>query len=162
MNVIGIDADRRRIAVAQRLGGVKTARTIQRTDTKGRVLPMYCEALTGLMRDAGGRGAVIFLEGIYLPATGSAARNVETFRVLANVQGEILLEAARYGVEVRLVPPTQWQKRVLGICRDRVKLKEAAITAARGFMREGLTEHESDAACLCLYGLWALRNEEVA
>ena len=36
-NVIGIDADRRRIAVVQRLGGVKTARTIQRTETKGRV-----------------------------------------------------------------------------------------------------------------------------
>ena len=34
---------------------------------------MYCEALTGLMGTPGPR-AVIFLEGIYLPATGSAAQ----------------------------------------------------------------------------------------
>lgn len=160
IGVIGIDADRQRLAVVRHIGASKAYYTIDRFNPVGGIHQGYSRALGHLMERAKGT-AVIFLEGIYLPRKGNPLRDLDTYRVLANVQGEILYEAARHGVEVRLVPPIEWQKRVLGFCKDRDKIKAAsAVEARRMFGTFGLTEHESDAACLCLYGRWVMQNEE--
>lgn len=159
-NVIGIDADRQRLAVVKIVDGQKSWLTIERTDSRGNVKGAYTAALSGLMASAASAGAVVYLEGIYLARVGSRVRNVETFRVLANVQGEIRYEALRHRVELRLVAPVQWQRKVLGIAKDREKIKAASREEARKLVGSfELSEHESDAACLCLYGLWALANE---
>lgn len=162
MGVIGIDADRARIAVVRHVGTSKAYYTIDRMNAAGRITEGYSRALGHLMEKAQGK-AVIFLEGIYLPRKGNPLRDLDTYRVLANVQGELLYEAARFGVDVRLVPPMEWQTRVLGFCTHREKIKEASRAEARRmFGAWNLTEHESDAACLCQYGRWVLRNEEGA
>jgi len=159
MGVIGIDADRQRLAVVRRVGDSTVWFTIDRFDERRDVSEGYAMALGNLMTKAKGQ-AVIFLEDIYLPKKGNPLRDLDTYRVLANVQGEILYEAKRHGVEVRRVPPIEWQKRVLGFCKDREKIKRASGVEARKMLGTwGLTEHESDAACLCLYGIWVLRNE---
>lgn len=161
MGVIGIDADRRRLAIVSHVGAHKAWFTLERSDGVG-VRWGYTLGLSNLMEQARGR-AVVFLEDCYLPRRGNALRDVDTFRVLANVQGEILYEASRHGVEVRRVSPTEWQKRVLGFCKGREQIKAASRVEARKMLDcATLTEHESDAACLCLYGRWVLRNEQGA
>jgi len=160
MGVIGIDADRQRLAVVRRVGDSTAHFTIERFDARRDIHESYTRSLGHLMTKAQGK-AVVFLEDIYLPKKGNPMRDIDTYRVLANVQGEILYEAKRHGVEVRRVPPIEWQKRVLGFCKDREKIKAASAVEARKMLNcWGLTEHESDAACICLYGLWVLRNEE--
>jgi hypothetical protein len=159
-SVIGIDADRQRIAVVGIVGGQKTRYTIDRLNGRGAMNDGYCKALGYLMERAVKGKAAIFLEGIFLANPNSNRRDVDTFRVLANVQGEIIYEANRHGVPVQLVPPAEWQKRVLGFARNREMLKEASRQEARKLMGDGLTEHESDAACICLYGQWVMANEK--
>lgn len=161
-NVIGIDADRQRIAVVGILAGQKTRYTIDRLNTRGVMNDGYSKALGYLMERALKGNAVIFLEGIFLANPKSNRRDVDTFRVLANVQGEIAYEALRYGVELRIVPPADWQCEILGFSRNREQLKMASRKEARVIFGDGLTEHESDAACLCLYGQWVLANERGA
>lgn len=157
-NVIGIDADRQRIAVVM-VGAQKTRYTIDRLSPKGVMSDGYSAALGYLMDRAVKYGAVIFLEGIFLANPKSNKRDVDTFRVLANVQGELLYEAYKHGVDLRIVPPADWQREILGFSRNREQLKLASRKQAKALMGDGLTEHESDAACLCLYGQWVLANE---
>lgn len=160
MGVIGIDADRQRLAVVRHLGDSPTWYTIDRFDSRRNIHGSYSRSLVHLMEKARGT-AVVFLEDVYLPRKGNPLRDLDTYRVLANVQGEIMYEAARHGVEVRRVAPVTWQKHVLGFCRDREKLKAASAVEARRLLGPwNLSEHESDAACICLYGRWVLRNEE--
>lgn len=162
MNVIGIDADRRRVAVVAVINDTKHAFTIKRSNDKGAILTSYPLGLERLMLRAQAASATVFLEGIFLHHRGHPARNVETFRVLANVQGEILMMAARYGVVVHVIAPSVWQRQVLGFSKGREELKRASAAAAHALVGPGLSEHESDAACVCLYGMWALRSGAVA
>lgn len=155
--VIGIDADRRRLAVVRHFGERKDWFTLERSDGS-RVSPAYFEGLSRLMAQASGR-AVVFLESIYYRRQ-SGPRDLDTFQVLAEVQGEIIYEAGRHGVELRRVPPVEWQKRILGVCRVRESIKRASQDEARRMLGScALTEHEADAACICLYGRWVIQNE---
>jgi hypothetical protein len=159
-NVIGIDADRQRLAVVALVDGVPSRFTIDRFTPSGRLREGYHRAVRHLMERASKGKAVIFLEGIFLAQSGNRKSNLETFRVLANVQGELLYEAAGHGVDVRLVPPAEWQKRILGFCADRKRLKAASAVEARRMLQSwDLTEHESDAACICKYGRLILEKE---
>lgn len=158
MGVIGIDADRQRLAVVRCVGRVREWLTIERMDRRDQIPETYSHALQVLMAQAQNE-CVVFLED--LPAKKYRESEMDTYRVLANVQGEILYEAKRHGVDVRRVPPIEWQMQVLRFCKDREKIKAASAVEARKMLNcWGLTEHESDAACICLYGLWVLRNEE--
>jgi len=158
MTVIGVDADRRRLAVAVLSDGKRWRKSIERTDSAGRFVATYREQVGAMMAYAARQGAVVFLEGIYLPPQGDMRRNVDTFRVLANVQGEPVYEAHFAGVDLRLVQPTQWQSAVLGFARDRGRIKAASSEVAGRLFGPGLSEHESDAACLCIYGRLMLEN----
>lgn len=159
-NVIGIDADRARLAVVALVDGEPVRYTIDRFTPSGVFRKGYHTAVRALMARAVKSRAVIFLEGIFLAREGNRKSNLETFRVLANVQGEILYEASNHGVDVRLVPPAEWQKRILGFCQDRKKLKAASAVEARRMLQSwDLTEHESDAACICKYGRLMLEKE---
>ncbi len=164
MGVIGIDADRARLAVVSHENGTYTWQTIERFDRNGRATKAYARALADLMGKASGR-AVVYLEDTILVRRKNKPWNYDEpwFRVLSNVQGEILYEAMKHDVDVKLVAPTLWHRRILGIEKDRAKLKAAARDQARKDLGCcDLTEHESDAACICLYGLWEMRKEATA
>ena len=162
-NVIGIDADRQRLAVVALVGGEPVRYTIDRFAASGKVHEGYERAVRHLMQRAAKSKAVVFLEGIFLARHGNKKLNLETFRCLAHVQGELIYEARNHRVDLRLVPPNEWQKRILGFCEDRAKLKAASAVEARRMLRSwDLTEHESDAACICKYGLMQLEKEAVS
>lgn len=153
--VIGIDADVHRIAwAAVRDGALLAVETVERANSRGRVDERYDQRLTALMRRAADVGAVVYLEGIYLAEDRelSQARNVQAFRALAEVQGEIKHEARRCSVPILVVAATQWHSNVLGFVRGREALKEAARTVAQSLAARELSEHEADAVCVDLYG----------
>lgn len=158
--VIGIDADVHRVAYAAVCGErVLGAGTIERANSKGRIDERYDQGLTALMRRAQEIGAVVWLEGIYLAEDGSTsqARNVQGFRALAEVHGEIRREARRHGVPVEEAAPSAWHSAVLGFVRGRDALKLAAQSAAGRAWAGELTEHEADAVCVALYGCERMR-----
>ena len=84
--VIGIDADTRRIAYAVHDGGdtFRAVSSFERAKTSGRIVEAYDATLTTLILHAIHAGAVIYLEGIYLPerrddTKTTQRRNVQTF-----------------------------------------------------------------------------------
>ena len=165
MMVIGIDADVQRIAwsawQSDRLCGV---RTILRTNTKRRLDEVYHQKLTELMRFASEQGARLFLEGIYLAEYRgqTTKRNVDGYRRLAEVQGEIKHEARRLRVPLESVQPSEWQSAVLGFTRDREKLKAASLDMASSYIPDITSDHEADAICIGLFGLRYWQKKESA
>jgi len=155
--VIGIDADTRRLAYCVLDGRqVRAVRTIQRADSRGRVFhSTYDAALTRFMRRAQDVGGLVFVEGIFLTEfKGHAtARNVLGFSRLAEVAGELKRVARLHAVPLVVVPASTWRAEVLGFVKDREKLKAAAMAKARELTgRDDLTEHESEACCIALFG----------
>lgn len=155
MRVIGIDADVQRIAYSawesQRLLGV---RTIQRANTKRRLEDDYHSRLVTLMRWAADNGFQVVLEGIYLAEHKGikTKANVDGFRRLANVQGEIRYEASRCRVPLEVVQPSVWQSSVLGRTTGREELKAASMEVACRYCKPK-SEHEADAVCIGLHGI---------
>jgi hypothetical protein len=155
VTIIGIDADVHRVAwAAVRNGCVSAVATIERANSRGRVSEDYDHRLTVLMRKAQDLGAVVYLEDIWLAEDRetSPERNVQAFKALAQVQGEIKREARRCSVPVVDVSPNSWHSEVLGFTRGRERLKEAAMSLASALWATSLTEHEADAVCVGLYG----------
>lgn len=153
--IIGIDADVHRVAWAAVRDGVLLAvETVQRANSRGRVDERYDQRLTALMRRTADIGGVVYLEGVYLATDRelSPERNVQAFRALAEVQGEIKREARRCSVPVFVVTATQWHSRILGFVRGREALKAAAMALAQPIVTRELSEHEADAVCVALYG----------
>lgn len=155
MTVIGIDADVHRVAwAAVRDGRVVAVETIERANSRGRVDERYDQRLTALMRSAEKQGAVVYLEGIFLAEDRdtSPARNVQAFRALAEVQGEIKRAGRLCGVPVETAGIAEWHSAILGFLRGRERLKEAAMEEAVKVCGFALTEHEADAVCVAMYG----------
>ena len=153
--IIGIDADVHRVAYAALdRGAVRAVGTIERTDYRGRIIEDYDARLMALMRRAKNVGAVVYLEGIYLAVrTGPGSkRNVDSFRKLSEVAGEIKRAARQFGVKLDTVQPSTWQSKVLPGVRGRDDLKQAAIALAQEKWRRPLSSHESDAVCVAIHG----------
>lgn len=154
MLVVGIDADARRLAYATiDGGGLRAVATIARANQAGRIDARYDTALLCLMRNAADSGAVVYLEDVYLPTTGHTGRNVQGFKTLAVVQGEIRAVARRCGVPVELTSASAWHSTVLGFTKPRAELKAASMAKARTLAGQDLSEHEADAIGLALYGI---------
>ena len=152
MTAIGLDADTVRLAYCGITdGSVAGVGTIERLPKSGEIPERYDLVLAVLMKRAAALDATIYLEGIWLPQDRSRA-NVQGFRALAEVQGEILAMARWSGARVQVVQPTVWQSKVLGITRGRTEIKKAAQRIATGLTKRVLSEHESDAVCLAMYG----------
>jgi len=154
--VIGIDADSKRLAYcALDSGAIRAVGTIERANQAGRIEGRYDSALTAFMRRASEMGAVVYLEGIFLPERQgqSTPRNVLAFERLAEVHGEIKRAARLCAVPVEDVNPSVWHSAILGFSRGREELKAAAMAKARTLTgRDDLTEHEADAVCIALHG----------
>ena len=150
--LVGVDPDTKRIAFAAiEHGRVLRVGTLDRADSRGRILPGYDAALTAFMRRAQETGAVVYVEDIYL--AGRNAGSVAGFKSLAQVQGEILRVARQHSVPVVLVAASTWHSSMLGFTKGRESLKAAAQTKARELTgRDDLSEHEADAVCIALYG----------
>ena len=154
MLILGIDPDVHRLAYAVWFNGRITAvQTIDRADSRRNIKVRYDCALTDLMRRASDRGAIIYLEDIFL-AQGAKA-NVRGFKSMAEVQGEIKQAARKSQVPLVGVMATSWQSDILGLTRGREKLKEASLAhAAKVFPTPGrmLSDHEADAICIAEFG----------
>ena len=152
--VLGIDADSQGVSWCLLDGDRVEADTIGRTSRAGEVDPEYDARLASLLKEARARNAGVVLEGIWLASgTSTAIRNVQVFRVLAEIQGEIKAAARANGVPVVVVQPTTWHAAVLGFVRGRAELKGASMEVGRMFAGEDLDEHQSDALALALYGI---------
>lgn len=108
------------------------------------------------------KAAAVYREGIYLSDDSNPARNVETHRLLANVQGEITAAARVCSVPVVIVGPQAWHSVVLGITRGRDALKATAGERAKEMGIGRCTQHEADALCVALYGVFAAGEEATA
>lgn len=150
--VIGVDPDTRQIAYAAVVDGeVVGVRTIPRANQRGIVRRGYEAALQALMDRARDRGAMIFIEGIYLPMDRKQA-NVRGFAALAEVQGEIKSAARRADLEAVSVTAGEWHSAVLGFTKGRECLKAAARQKAESLFVGEWSEHECDAICVAMYG----------
>lgn len=156
---IGIDPDSRRIAYAAFDSNIFAAvATIERANATGRILEGYDAALTSFMRRAQDRGAVLYVEDIFLARRD--ASNVLAYKRLAEVRGELLRAARMHAVPVVDVSASAWHSAVLGFTRDRAALKTASMEKARAVVGgKDLTEHEADAVCIALY---AAKAQEAA
>ena len=156
--VIGIDADARRLAYAVMRGGAfHVAKHIERSSASNVRCGDYHRRLIEFMQAARKHNAVIYLEDIYLQFTPKKPGytqhfSVTGFQALAEVQGEIKLEANSCQVPIVLVKAVTWYSEILGITRDRDKLKPASMKVAQRIARRDLSQHEADAVCLALYG----------
>lgn len=149
--VVGVDADSRRIAYATVLrGSVRAVATITRSNQMNRIAEDYDARLTAWIRLASDHGAVIVLEDIFL--ADRKETNVVTYKSLAVVQGEITREARRHRVPVHLVQAVEWRAKVLSSGRGREELKRLAQLLAGQVTGLELSEHESEAVCIALYG----------
>lgn len=158
--VVGIDADARRVAYATvRDGNVSAVSTIVRSNQMARIEADYDQRLTAFFRRASEMGSVVYLEGIWLADKSEA--NVQAFRSLAMVQGELAAAARRVGVVVNVVQPGEWRAVVMPKVRGRAECKKAAgDIAGRAVGREDLSEHEADAVCIALAGwTWECETE---
>lgn len=162
-HVVGIDADVHRIAWACVCGGsVKEVGQFPRANSKGRIDRGYVTGLMGLMKAAQLSGAQVWLEGIFLPEKGtSTRRNVEGFRRMAGVQGEIYLAGLQHGVPVDLVQPATWMRDLLGLKKGQGNPKAWSMDWAQRFWGRAMSSHEADAVCIALWG-WAQRVEAEA
>ena len=158
--VIGIDADSFQVAYAvldPRQGGrAALVKTIPRKSDDGVIKHTYDERIDRLFDEARRIGASIYLEGIYLTERrhNTTRRNVQTFSVLAEVQGELKLIARRKRVRLVPVRASAWHKAVLGFTTPRDALKAAAIAYAKKHSGKLTpTEHESDAYCIARFAL---------
>jgi hypothetical protein len=131
----------------------------KRCARNGRIEDGYDAWLTRLMQRACEVGAVIYLEDIYLAEKKEdereqSTRNVASFKALAQVQGELIHEARKYGVEVELVSADTWRREVLGVTRPREACKRAAEMKAAELLgnMDGRSEHENEAVLIAWYG----------
>jgi len=155
--VIGIDPDARQLAYALVEGSTWDAHSIARTTKTGDFFAEYERGLVALMRDAQSLGAMVYLEDVFLALAGeknAERRNVRTYRVLCEVQGEIRYEARRHGVPVVNVRASEWRAAVLGQTANRDAMKALArARAERDCVGLDLTEHECEAVCIAEYGV---------
>lgn len=155
--VAGMDPDTRRIAYAVTYGAqVLHVATVDRTTSKGRFLPAYDSQITTVMRWLQQAGAVLYLEGIYLPRNDRGqkieARNVKTFQQLAKVHGELEQLARLHRVPTFTAAPVAWQAAQLKITKGREAIKKESKRLAAELWPAGTTEHEADAIQIALYG----------
>lgn len=155
MIAIGIDPDCDRLAYATcRHGAIIDVATIKRRDYKKRIHGEYDGLVGELMAKAKAAGARVFCEGIFLASGngGATARNVATFKELAEVQGELKAAARAHGITVETVMPVTWMNAILGFAKDRERIKAASAKhAARAYGQRPLSEHEGDAVCIALH-----------
>lgn len=163
MLCIGIDPDSDRIAWASmEEGRDPRVGTIERRRGAGKAKRYpdgYTADLCALMRGCQQGGGVIYLEDIYLPKQAEdndekqkSTRNVQGFKVLARVQGEILHEARRHGLRVEVVAANTWRKGLLGVVKPRTACKKAAELKVWELLgRSDLSEHEAEAVCIAAY-----------
>lgn len=154
--IVGIDADFHRVAWAAVHGGrVVAVETIERSNTKSRMCEGYDLAVRSLFRRAFEKGATVYLEGIFLATHRgtSTKRNVDGFRRLAEMQGELKAAARACGVLVETVQANTWHANMLGFVKGRDELQAAANRLAQEVTGlDDLTDHESDAVCIALWG----------
>lgn len=79
--------------------------------------------------------------------------NVKTFKVLAQVQGAILLWCAKHQINYEIIPPTVWRKNIKDIYgvtfgKVRTEQKQASIDFVKSHFKIEATEDESDAICI--------------
>ena len=154
MMVFGIDADTKRLAVSRFLGDGSLAevKTIQR-EVKGAIVSDYDVQLADVTWECADAHGVIYLEGTFLSHFRGAS-NVAGFARLCEVRGEIRAAARGDGVRVEIVTPQEWRRDILGFTKDKKLLAAAAKEKAEALAGRNLTEHEADAVCIGLYGVW--------
>lgn len=159
-HVVGIDADVHRIAWAHVHGGaVCNVGQFERSNSKGRMDDRYVSQLMGLMSCAQEFGAAVWLEGIYLPDKGaSPRRNVEGFRRLAGVQGEIQFAGFMKAIPVYSVQPAKWMSELLGRKKYQGNTKTLSMDWAQRYWGASMTTHEADAVCIALWAWQAARE----
>lgn len=79
--------------------------------------------------------------------------NVKTFKVLAQVQGAILLWCINNKMDYEIIPPTVWRKNIkdtygVNFGKLRAEQKEASINFIKNYFQIEATEDESDAICI--------------
>jgi len=156
MIIYGLDPDVHRIAfVSMRDEKITQVKTIPRANKIGRIHPEYIHTMKRLFYVASHCGAFVLMEGIFLNVgkKGQAIpqTNIDAFRRLAEVQGEVKIFAASYQVPIDVVQPSTWQCEVFGTYD---KNKELSTTLAKVVAKDfgELSDHESDALCIAIYG----------
>jgi Holliday junction resolvasome RuvABC endonuclease subunit len=152
---LGIDPDADRIAwCAIRPGLPPETGTIPRRNYRGLIDYDFDSKLDGLMRRARDLDAVLFFEGVFI------GPNPQSSLELAAIGGEVRAAARRAGVKTISVQPVVWMKSILGLTRGREVIKAASACKAREITGlSELSQHESDAACIALYGLVCLQHK---
>lgn len=104
---------------------------------------------------------MLWLEDIYLPDKGtSPRRNVEGFKRLAGVQGEIHLAGLMKAVPVYHVQPAVWMSELLGRKKYQGNTKALSMDWARRYWGASMSSHEADAVCIALWA-WQAAQENL-
>ena len=79
--------------------------------------------------------------------------NVKTFKVLAQVQGAILLWCINNKMDYEIIPPSVWRKGIkdtygVNFGKLRAEQKAASINFIKNYFQIEATEDESDAICI--------------
>jgi Holliday junction resolvasome RuvABC endonuclease subunit len=151
--VCGMDPDTQRLAGGLVSNGrVLEVYSIPRTDSRGRVLATYDEALDAFARRLGAYGHTLYLESVFV------GKNRLTGLALGEIQGEVKSAARKYGASVVSVKPSVWQGAMLRCTQPRDALKRLSRLVAMDALRKSrlpaqdLTEHEADGLCIALWG----------
>jgi len=112
------------------------------------LLKLHEWALESGLRAAaqGASGVVVVLEDVFVE------KNVHTSKVLARVQGVVMMAAARLGAHVVFVNPGAWQRDLgLGRRAERSRIKHIGHIMARGMVEWDINEDEADAILIARY-----------
>lgn len=157
--IVGADVDTKAIALAFARDGVlcKTA-TIPRLDRTGNYHGGYLPAVRRLFAWCASHEARVTLEDTYL------GPSPKTYRALCETHGELSMLAFEAGVTVHRVMPVIWMRAILGVSKDRERIKSASMQhAARWAIESGIeppsSQHEADACGICRWALQTGRGE---
>ena len=161
-HLVGIDADVHRIAWAYLYcGEVRKVGEFPRANSKGRIDKAYVSSLMGLMTSAQWSGATLWLEDIFLAEKGtSTRRNVEGFKRLSWVQGEILIFSLMKAVPLEMVHPATWMSGLFGRGRGQGNTKELSMAWARSLWDCDITQHQADAICIATWAWEQVKMSE--
>lgn len=155
--VLGVDADSHFVGFALWVGadsGKQDAWLVRRSNKFGRVYEDYDACLTAAMARAGEVGALVVLEGIHADRkSGRISRHdLETYRKLSEVHGEIKRAARQHGLVVDVCEVTTWHMGMFGVCSGRDEMKRAALDTAAKLGFVDISHHEADALCIAGFG----------
>lgn len=103
----------------------------------------------------------IGIEHIQLQSYGHGAANVETYRVLANLQGVLLDTCFETSIDHDLVYSTQWRQYCgVGEGTGRENKKKQAQDKVKFWYNQDCTQDEADAICIGKYFVHILKNSK--